>query len=114
MVTSAAATDMPCRRCGEITDNLTGLWRPDRTGRLAPYSAQCREPCAPAAHREDQAPRPARPATIRPVTAIKLGRCAVGCGVDVIPGHFIAWCGDGHYHLECVPAETSRTRRRGT
>ncbi len=91
--------DLPCRRCGEITGDLTRPWRTAPGGALAPYAAQHKAPCAPA-----------RPGPVVMATAAKPGPCSA-CTRDVIPGDRIARAGETRvYHLECAPAETPQAQ----
>jgi hypothetical protein len=91
---TSPAPDMPCRRCGEITGDMTRLWKPRAGGALEPYAAQHKQPCAPAA-----------PGVLVMGTAARPGPCSA-CTRDVIPGDRIARAGETRvYHLECAPPE---------
>jgi hypothetical protein len=86
--------DLPCRRCGEETGDLTRLWRTAPGGALAPFAAQHRTPCAPA-----------RTVALVTGTAARPGPCSA-CTREIAPGDKIARAGETRvYHFECAPAE---------
>ncbi len=90
------AAELPCRRCGKITADMTRLWRTTPGGALAPYDALCRPRCAPA---------PATPAKRAVVTAFRPGKCA-NCTWDIVPGDKIIHLGEaGSLHFECAPVD---------
>ena len=94
---------IPCRRCGQVTADMTRLWRTMPGGALVPYEAVCRPRCAPAPAR--RAPSPSAPAKRAVVTAFRPGKCA-GCTWDIVPGDKIVHLGEaGSLHFECAPVE---------
>lgn len=90
---------LPCRRCGEITGDLTRLWKPGPGGALAPYAAQHKTPCAPG-----------RPVALVMGTAARPGPCSA-CTRVIVPGDQIARAGETRvYHFECSPAEAPQAQ----
>jgi hypothetical protein len=41
----AVVTELPCRRCGQVTPNRVIIWGADQTGALTAKAAQCRGTC---------------------------------------------------------------------
>ena len=106
-------TGIPCRRCGQAGGDVTLLWRPDRSGRLEPYAAQCRQPCTVPPRPETRRPAaPGRPVAPVVVSASRPGKCGA-CPRDIAPGDKItSLSGSGYVHLECAPPEAPRPDRR--
>jgi len=98
------AHGLPCRRCGQVTENVVTIYGRDAMGALGPRQAQCTGPCP-----ERAAVRQDKGSPEKTMTAIRPGKCPA-CGWDIIPGDVLATANGRHFHYECVPAQASRDR----